>query len=238
MGKVSPILWKQRIFRIFFPAEINGDFCKKSMNSEKIHKFFFAHINHWWFWPKIQKFWKNVRFLVAEIIGDFCTKSMKSERKWKNIPRQIIGDFWQKSAKFEDFLFFCLQKSLVILGKNREILKKSVSFFLQKSLVISARNRWNRNENGKIFLEKSLGISNRNQRNLKIFYLFCHRKPLVIFAKNREIVDRFYHIKSESGTKTRRKRPTAKQTPVLRSHFVTIFGEFWPFLPYQIGIRH
>ena len=52
------------------------------------------------------------------------------------------------------------------------------------------------------------------------------------------IFDRFYHIKSKCGSKTRRKRPTAKRTPVLSSHFVMIFGEFWPFLPYQIGIRH
>jgi hypothetical protein len=50
--------------------------------------------------------------------------------------------------------------------------------------------------------------------------------------------DRFYHIKSKSGTKTRRKRPTAKRTPVLSCHFVMVFGEFWPFLPYQIEIRH
>ena len=167
---VSPILWKPRFFWIFFPADINGDFFKKSMNSEKIHKFFFfAHINHWWFWPKIQKFWKNVRFLVAEIIGDFCTKSMKSERKWKNIPGQIIGDFYQKPAKFEDFLFFFVSRNQSwFQPKFEQFWKKCVSS-LHKSLVIYARNRWNPNENQKKFLEKSLGICTRNQGNFKNF---------------------------------------------------------------------
>ena len=84
-------------------------------------------------------------------------------------------------------------------------------------------------------------ISNRNQalkHEESVLRPNGHRFWEVILWWFLAIFDRFYHIKSKSGTKTRRKRPTAKQTPVLRSHFVMIFGGFWPFLPYQIGIRH
>jgi hypothetical protein len=55
----------------------------------------------------------------------------------------------------------------------------------------------------------------------------------VIFWWFLAIFDRFYHIKAKSGFKTRRKRPMAKRTRVLRSNILMIFGNFWPVLPYQ-----
>ncbi len=149
---------------------------------------------------------------------------------------------------------FFLQKSLVISARNRWNPNENQKIFLEKSLGISNRNQriWRfficfATGNHWWFLQRIeklltvFTISNRNQalkHEESVLRPNGHRFWEVILWWFLAIVDRFYHIKSKSGTKTRRKRPTAKQTPVLRSHFVTIFGEFWPFLPYQIGIRH
>ena len=52
------------------------------------------------------------------------------QTKSKNIPGEIIGDFYQKPAKFENFVLFCLQKSLVIFGKKSTNSEKKVCFFV------------------------------------------------------------------------------------------------------------
>ena len=159
----------------------------------------------------------------------YCKNLQKNDEKFQNhINFSVI---WSISTIVKTIKNAKNKKCATIVKTCKKLMKNfRITYIFSVISSISTIGKTIKNaKNKKMFLDKPLGISNTNQRNGFWEVIFWW------FEANFE---RFYHIKSESGTKTRRKRPTAKRTPVLSSHFVMIFGEFWPFLPYQIGIRH
>ena len=83
-------------------------------------------------------------------------------------------------------------------------------------------------------------ISNRNQalkHEESVLRPNGHRFWEVILWWFLAIFDRFYHIKSKSGTKTRKKRPTAKRTPVL-CHSSSASGVWGWVRPGLLAISH
>ena len=124
-------------------AEINGDFCFKSMKFNRKTKKLPAEINGD-FCQKLNNFSKKVTFCLAEINGDFCFKSMKSNRKTKKFPAEINGVFCENFDIFSKkrcFLFaeingdFCL-KSMKFNRKTKKSLRKSMWFSMVKTRKI------------------------------------------------------------------------------------------------------